>query len=99
MARQKPLKLIRASAGSGKTFTLTAHYLLLLFSGTGKYREILAVTFTNKATAEMKERILNSLEELANSGYENSKCRARFGQPAKDASKAIGFRCSADFKP
>ena len=73
MARQKPLKLIRASAGSGKTFTLTAHYLLLLFSGTGKYREILAVTFTNKATAEMKERILNSLKELANSGYEKSK--------------------------
>ncbi|WP_411275532.1 UvrD-helicase domain-containing protein [Daejeonella sp.] len=73
MARQKPLKLIRASAGSGKTFTLTAHYLLLLFSGTGKYREILAVTFTNKATAEMKERILTSLEELAKSGYEKSK--------------------------
>jgi ATP-dependent exoDNAse (exonuclease V) beta subunit len=73
MARQKSLKLIRASAGSGKTFTLTAHYLLLLFSGNGKYREILAVTFTNKATAEMKERILSSLEELANSGYEKSK--------------------------
>ncbi len=76
MARQKPLKLIRASAGSGKTFTLTAHYLILLFSGTGKYREILAVTFTNKATAEMKERILTSLEELANSGYERSKFSA-----------------------
>lgn len=73
MARQKPLKLIRASAGSGKTFTLTAHYLVLLFSGIGKYREILAVTFTNKATAEMKERILTSLEELATSGYEKSK--------------------------
>jgi len=73
MSRQKPLKIIRASAGSGKTFTLTAHYLVLLFSGTGKYREILAVTFTKKATAEMKERILSSLEELANSGYEKSK--------------------------
>lgn len=73
MARYKPLKLIRASAGSGKTFTLTAHYLVLLFSGKGKYREILAVTFTNKATAEMKERILSSLEELAQSGYERSK--------------------------
>lgn len=73
MPRQKPLKLIRASAGSGKTFTLTAHYLILLFSGTGKYREILAVTFTNKATAEMKERILTSLAELATSGYEKSK--------------------------
>ncbi|WP_276345843.1 UvrD-helicase domain-containing protein [Daejeonella sp. JGW-45] len=73
MVRQKPLKLIRASAGSGKTFSLTAHYLILLFSGVGKYREILAVTFTNKATAEMKERILSSLEELASSGYTRSK--------------------------
>lgn len=73
MARHKPLKLIRASAGSGKTSTLTAHYLILLFSGPGKYREILAVTFTNKATAEMKERILSSLQELARSGYEKSK--------------------------
>ena len=69
----KPLRLVRASAGSGKTFSLTAHFLVLLFSGAGKYREILAVTFTNKATAEMKDRILNSLEELAKSGYENSK--------------------------
>ncbi len=73
MPEQKALKLVRASAGSGKTFALTAHYLVLLFSGTGKYREILAVTFTNKATAEMKERILGALEELARSGYERSK--------------------------
>ena len=73
MPQQKALKLVRASAGSGKTFALTAHYLILLFSGKGKYREILAVTFTNKATAEMKERILAALEELSHSGYEKSK--------------------------
>ncbi len=73
MSQQKALKLVRASAGSGKTFALTAHYLVLLFSAKGKYREILAVTFTNKATAEMKERILGALEELARSGYEKSK--------------------------
>lgn len=73
MPQQKALKLVRASAGSGKTFALTAHYLVLLFSGKGKYREILAVTFTNKATAEMKERILGALEELSHSGYEKSK--------------------------
>ncbi len=54
----KPLKILQASAGSGKTFSLTAHYLTLLFSGENKYREILAVTFTNKATEEMKSRIL-----------------------------------------
>ncbi|WP_299568352.1 exodeoxyribonuclease V subunit beta [uncultured Pedobacter sp.] len=62
---QKPLKILQASAGSGKTFSLAAHYLTLLFSGENKYREILAVTFTNKATEEMKERILTVLESFA----------------------------------
>ncbi|WP_316801572.1 UvrD-helicase domain-containing protein [Pedobacter frigidisoli] len=61
----KPLKILQASAGSGKTFSLTAHYLTLLFSGENKYREILAVTFTNKATEEMKSRILEVLVGLA----------------------------------
>ena len=60
-----PLNILKASAGSGKTFSLTAHYLTLLFSGENKYREILAITFTNKATAEMKGRILTVLEALA----------------------------------
>ena len=67
-----PLKILTASAGSGKTFRLTADYLTLLFSGTHKYREILAITFTNKATAEMKGRILAVLEALARgTGCEN----------------------------
>ncbi|MEJ5994045.1 UvrD-helicase domain-containing protein [Pedobacter sp. Du54] len=57
----KPLKILQASAGSGKTFSLAAHYLTLLFSDDNKYREILAVTFTNKATEEMKSRILEVL--------------------------------------
>jgi len=57
----KPLKILQAAAGSGKTFSLTAHYLTLLFIGENKYREILAVTFTNRATEEMKTRILQVL--------------------------------------
>ncbi|TYR38078.1 AAA family ATPase [Sphingobacterium phlebotomi] len=60
-----PLKILKASAGSGKTFSLTLHYLTLLLSNENSYREILAVTFTNKATAEMKERILTVLQGLA----------------------------------
>lgn len=60
-----PLKILKASAGSGKTFSLTVHYLTLLLSKENSYREILAVTFTNKATAEMKERILSVLKGLA----------------------------------
>jgi len=62
---QKPLKILQASAGSGKTFSLTAHYLTLLFDNELKYREVLAVTFTNKATEEMKSRILSVLRSLA----------------------------------
>ncbi len=50
-----------ASAGSGKTYELAAIYLNALFTNPISYRGILAVTFTNKATAEMKERILNNL--------------------------------------
>lgn len=65
MTQVAPLKILKASAGSGKTFSLTLHYITLLLSNENSYREILAVTFTNKATAEMKERILSVLQGLA----------------------------------
>ena len=65
MPMHKPLKILQASAGSGKTFSLAAHYITLLFDNEKKYREILAVTFTNKATSEMKGRILSVLKDLA----------------------------------
>lgn len=54
-----------ASAGSGKTYKLAGIYLDLLFKAPYNYRNILAVTFTNKAASEMKERILNNLYQLA----------------------------------
>jgi len=59
------LKIIKASAGSGKTFRLTREYLELLMANPTSYRNILAVTFTNKATAEMKTRILQELYKLS----------------------------------
>ncbi|WP_321331185.1 UvrD-helicase domain-containing protein [uncultured Bacteroides sp.] len=55
------LLVYKASAGSGKTFTLAVEYIKLLILNPHAYRQILAVTFTNKATAEMKERILSQL--------------------------------------
>jgi len=59
------LTVYKASAGSGKTHLLTYHYLFLVFSDPVKYKHILAVTFTNKATAEMKERIVSELYKLS----------------------------------
>ena len=57
----KPLSVYKASAGSGKTFTLATEYIRLLVENPLSYRNILAVTFTNKATEEMKMRILSQL--------------------------------------
>jgi len=59
------LKVGRASAGSGKTFTLTVEYITLLVENPDNYRHILAVTFTNKATTEMKTRIIQTLHSIS----------------------------------
>lgn len=61
------MKILKASAGSGKTYALSQAYLDILLSSSDPqaYRHILAVTFTNKATAEMKNRILQNLFERA----------------------------------
>lgn len=59
------LKIYRASAGSGKTYTLSGEFIKLLFKDPLNYKSILAVTFTNKATSEMKNRILENLYALA----------------------------------
>lgn len=69
------INILRASAGSGKTFNLAKTYIRILLTSPEDhpYRHILAVTFTNKATAEMKNRILKELSVMASdpgkSGY------------------------------
>lgn len=67
MAEQsKPFIIYKSSAGSGKTYTLTLEYLkLALQNPPTAFKQILAVTFTNKATQEMKERILKVLGQLS----------------------------------
>lgn len=75
------IHILKASAGAGKTYRLVRKYIEFLFSKVAgetyvdryKYRHILAVTFTNKATQEMKERILKELDILASySSTQNS---------------------------
>lgn len=63
------MKILKASAGSGKTYRLSKTYreLLLSSGASDAYRHVLAVTFTNKATAEMKSRILDDLRKMSDS--------------------------------
>ncbi len=63
----KPLTVYKASAGSGKTFTLATEYIRLVVENPQCFRNILAVTFTNKATEEMKMRILSQLYGISRS--------------------------------
>lgn len=63
---------LKASAGSGKTFALSVRFLALLFKGANP-SEILTLTFTKKATAEMKERILDYLKILQKENLESGK--------------------------
>ena len=67
------LKIMKASAGSGKTYRLARKYISLLLKSKDRYayRHILAVTFTNKATDEMKGRILKELHVLATDPHES----------------------------
>jgi ATP-dependent exoDNAse (exonuclease V) beta subunit len=64
---KKPFSIYDASAGSGKTYTLVKEYLkiILLAKKPDAYRNILAITFTNKAVHEMKSRVVENLSEFA----------------------------------
>ena len=61
------LTILKASAGSGKTFAIARLYLKLILTDIYYFRQILAVTFTNKATAELKGRILKELFQISSS--------------------------------
>nr|WP_299386505.1 UvrD-helicase domain-containing protein [Allomuricauda sp.] len=81
-------KIFNASAGSGKTYSLTKEYLLLLLKhpSPNKFRQILAITFTNKAVDEMKSRILQSLFEFG-----KDKDADQRGSMFKELSKELGI--------
>ena len=71
----KPFLIVNASAGSGKTYNLVRNYLRLLLSeneNRAEINQIMAMTFTNKASIEMKSRIMSDLDKLAN-GKEEAK--------------------------
>lgn len=89
------LTVYTASAGSGKTFTLAVEYIKLLITDPYNYRKILAVTFTNKATEEMKMRILSQLygiwKKLPDSNDYMEKVCSQLGIENEYASKQAGI--------
>ena len=90
----KSLTVYKASAGSGKTFTLAVEYIKLLVLNPTSYRNILAVTFTNKATEEMKMRILSQLygiwRQLPDSANYLQRIAEETGLPAATISERSG---------
>ena len=81
---------MKASAGAGKTYRLTREYIRLLLEGDeSSYKHILAVTFTNKATEEMKSRIIEELHKMAKDtslGDKSVKARSRLTKILNDYS-------------
>ncbi len=75
MDRPSTFQVYNASAGSGKTFTLVKEYLKIILKDTDQrlYQHILAITFTNKAAAEMKDRILENLLRFSIMNKEDQK--------------------------
>lgn len=68
LSMSNKLHIYKASAGAGKTYTLAKEYIRLALMRPHNYRHIQAVTFTNKATEEMKQRIINNLKTISEGG-------------------------------
>ena len=87
MQQQSAFQVYNASAGSGKTFTLVKEYLKVLLTSEDifKFQKVLAITFTNKAAGEMKERVLSNLEDFAD-GKENDLFKIIINEIAVDKS-------------
>ena len=63
-------KVLKASAGTGKTYRLSLEYLAAILSGYN-FEEIVVMTFTRKATAEIRERIFQHIEEVLRVGEDS----------------------------
>ena len=86
---QKPLTILNASAGSGKTYSLVKSYIKILLTENERqslFSEIIAMTFTNKASLEMKNRIVEKLDELSNPEIYGQKSSAFANDLSKELS-------------
>jgi ATP-dependent helicase/nuclease subunit A len=82
MRMEHHFHIYKSSAGSGKTYTLVKEYLKIVLLDPGKVKHILAITFTNAAASEMKDRIIHELSQIASlaDNPENEKAQKLLGQ-------------------
>lgn len=94
----KPLQILNASAGSGKTYNLVLTYLRLIL-GEGRsaqtFAHIMAMTFTNKAALEMKTRIISALDLLSNPERKTNRETEKAKRYAEDVAKALSLSPAA----
>ncbi|HIP31197.1 MAG TPA: hypothetical protein EYG86_00400 [Crocinitomicaceae bacterium] len=95
----KPFKIVNASAGSGKTYHLVKEYIKLLISNDDKkqFSSIVAMTFTNKAAIEMKERIISALDKISSPNHfenEELELTEKIAKEIKCTISDIQKRCS-----
>ena len=74
----KQFRAYKSSAGSGKTTTLVNEYLRLCIPNPDKFRNVIALTFNIKATNEMKQRVVETLNRLSNTDLENPDSKTQF---------------------
>lgn len=93
-------RVMRASAGSGKTYSLVKEYLKLAlkFGSADYYKHILAITFTNAAAAEMKERVLQRLKELSESADSSIALKIDLVQELEISPDEVVSRSAAIFR-
>lgn len=93
-------KVVRASAGSGKTYSLVKEFLLLALKtkSADYYKHILAITFTNAAAAEMKERVIHRLQELAENNDTKNSLLNELVQKLNISPEEVQARSAATYK-
>ena len=99
----KPLKILNASAGSGKTYQLVKAYVQLLIreeDNISSFTNVIAMTFTNKAALEMKDRIIAALDQMSSpSVYKNkaSKLTSGIAEALNISEQDVQYRCTYDW--
>jgi ATP-dependent exoDNAse (exonuclease V) beta subunit len=93
-------KVVRASAGSGKTYSLVKEFLLLALKNKSAdyYKHILAITFTNAAAAEMKERVIQRLRELSENVHPENSLVQELVQTLGISPEELQARCRAAYR-